>query len=73
MQLLNSQQQWDMMQNRQAELLKEAQEAHLARIAQGPQQPWWRSLFRRQSQSPTLTHEASVNLELIEAQAGIEP
>jgi hypothetical protein len=63
MQLLHSQHQWELMRDHQAEMLKEAQMAHLARMAEKPQQSWWRST-RRQSQSPALTLETSVAPEL---------
>jgi hypothetical protein len=64
MQLLHSQQQWELMQAHHAEMIKEAQKAHLAQMAQAAQQGWWSSLFRRPSQSPALTLEASVAPEL---------
>ena len=64
MQHLQSQQQWELMRDHQAELLKEAQKAHLAQMAMAPQRGWWSSLFPRQAQSPAITLEASVATEL---------
>jgi hypothetical protein len=59
MQLLHSQQQWELMRDHQADMLKEAQMAHLARMAEKPQKSWW-SVLRRQPKTPTLTLSTSV-------------
>jgi hypothetical protein len=61
---LQNQQMWDMMRAHQAEMLKEAQREHLARMAQQPQAHWWKPRFRRQAQSPTLVLETSATPEL---------
>lgn len=64
MQLLHSQQQWDLMRDHQAEMLQEAKNAHLARMAKQPQQKrGWSSLLRRQPQPSSLTLEPSVSSE----------
>ena len=61
---LHSQQMWDMMREHQAEMLKEAQNEHLARMAQQPRANWLNSLLRRQAQSPTLALNPSAAPEL---------
>lgn len=64
MHLLHAQQQWELSRSRQAELIQEAKMAHLARMAQQPQQSWWKSLFHRQPECPTLSLETSAAPEL---------
>jgi hypothetical protein len=64
MQTLHNQQMWEIMKSRHAELLQEAKNAHLARMAQESKPGWLRSLFGRQAQTPTLALEPSATPEL---------
>jgi hypothetical protein len=48
MELLRSQQIWEMSRAHQADLLKEAQQSHLAKQATGNHTGWWQSLFSGQ-------------------------
>ena len=61
---LHSQQMWDLMRERQSEMLKEAQQAQLARLAKQSQSGSWKNLFQRQAQSPALVLEASASPKL---------
>ncbi len=55
---------WDMMRAHQAELLKEAQNEHLARMVQQSQPGWLSNLFRREAQpsQPALNPNAAPEL-----------
>ena len=61
---LQSQQMWDLMRERQAEMLKEAQNEHLANLAKQPQANWLNNLFPRQAQSPAIWLNPSAAPEL---------
>ena len=64
MQLLQDQQLWELSRSRHAELIQEAQKVRLARMGQQPRQNWWKSLFRRQPQSPAISLDATITPEL---------
>lgn len=64
MNTLHSQQMWELMQSRQAELIKEAQREHLAKLARQPQAGRWKNPFRRQAQHLTIALNASATPEL---------
>lgn len=61
---LHSQQMWDLMRERQAELLREAKQVQLARLAKQSQSNSWKNPFQRQAQSPALVLETSASPEL---------
>jgi hypothetical protein len=54
MNLFQGQQTWEMMRQRHAEMLQEAQREQLAHMAQQPKSGWMNHLFRRQAQKSTL-------------------
>ena len=54
MNYLHPETQWELVRARQAEMLKEAQNLHLAEMAEGPKQNWWAKLRRPQAQAPAL-------------------
>ena len=64
MESLQSQNLWDLMLARQADLRKQAQREHLARMAEQRQPGLWQNLFRRRAQNPTLAPNPSATLEL---------
>jgi hypothetical protein len=57
---------WELMQSRHAELLKEAQKAHLAQQAQGQAQNvnWLHKLLGRQVETPKLALHPNATPEL---------
>ncbi len=61
---LHSQQQWDLMREHQAEMLKEAQREHLARMAQQPKASWLSNLFQREAHNPTFALSTSASPEI---------
>jgi hypothetical protein len=61
---LHSQQMWDLMRERQAEMLKEAKREHLARMAQEPKAGWLSNPFRRQAQESAFALNPSATPEL---------
>lgn len=61
---LNSQQMWELMHARQAEMIKEAQQEHLAKVAQASQKSGWRNFFRREVQKPAIVINTNATPEL---------
>jgi hypothetical protein len=64
MEPLFNQQMWEIAKARHAEMIQEAQNVRLARLARESQPGWLSSLFRRQAQTPTLALEPSATPEL---------
>jgi len=66
MEPLQSQILWKLMLDRQAEMRKEAQRLHIAKMAAKRQPSWWNGLFRRQAQAqtPTIALETSATPKL---------
>jgi hypothetical protein len=61
---LQNQQMWELMRAHQAEMRKEAQNEHLARMVAKPQASWLKNLFSRPAQTPTIALNPSATPEL---------
>jgi hypothetical protein len=55
---------WEMVSARQAELIKEAQNEHLAKLAAKPKAAWLKKLFSRQAQTTTIALNPNATPEL---------
>jgi hypothetical protein len=64
MNFLQSIQMWEMVSAHQAEMLKEAQKEHLAKMAAKPKAGWLKKLFSRQAKTPALALTPNATPEL---------
>ena len=61
---LQNQQMWDTAQLHHANLLQEAKNVHMAKQVAKQEPSWWKNLFRRHKQAPTVILNPSAVPEL---------
>ncbi len=61
---LQNQLMWESAQLHHADLLKEAEKAQLAKLVTKQEPSWWKNLFRRRKQAPTVILNSSAVPEL---------
>lgn len=64
MNYLQNSQIWNTAQLHHANLLKEAKNVQMAKLVTKQEPSWWKNLFRRRAQAPTLILNTSAEPEL---------